>query len=212
MSLSGLIRSRCNLKIAGFVLALAELLMLPGCWVTSINPLYEDVTPKDSDIVFENILIGSWTFTDDKCTTILTITAKDEVYDLRSVQGKECNDPEEKSHRQARLVKLDTYHFLDISPMSGDVCDMCLALHWIFLTKFDKDTLALTPIEWEGLKKLLRAGVVDLKTLPEDPKPRIIEGPTTLTALTKDLKRFCRRFAADKTVFRPDSTIMFKRT
>jgi hypothetical protein len=209
---AGIIGSRRIITAAGVVLALAGLLILPGCWVMSIHPLYEDVSPRDPDIVFDKGLTGSWTLTDEKCTTVLTITAKDEVYDLQQAkQGEGCGDWQEKSHQEARLLKLESSYFLDISPIPDDVCDMCIAVHWIAAARFDKETFALTPIDSDRLNKLLQARTIDLKTVPEDPKPRIIERPVTLTASAKDLKSFCRRFAGDKTVFKADSTFTFKR-
>ncbi len=90
------------------------LLVLPGCEVMSIHPLYEEnVSPKDPDIVLDKDLAGSWSLTDGKCTTTLTVTAKEEIYDFRSVTGraKGCSDAGEEARMQARLVKLDSYLF-----------------------------------------------------------------------------------------------------
>ena len=83
MSLSGAIRSRPLSRIVGFIFILATLLTLPACWVESINPLYEQgfFTSKDPDVVFEPRLTGSWTAILDKCTILLTISAKDDIYD-----------------------------------------------------------------------------------------------------------------------------------
>jgi hypothetical protein len=126
-------------------------------------------------------------------------------------EGEGCSDPGKETRQQARLVKLDSYYFLDVSPREEDVCVTCLALHWISLARFDKDSLALAPIDSDGLNKLLQAGAVHLKILPEDPKLLIPERPMTLTALSKDLKDFCRKFAGNKKVFKPESTETFKR-
>lgn len=206
------VRSRLPLRIAGMLLALAGLLALSACSVVSINPLYEDVTPKDPDIVFENNLTGAWNATDGKCVTILTITFKEDIYDLQSAkQGKGCTDLDEKVRQHGRLVKLGNYYFLDISPRPEDVCVMCLAVHQLFLTSLTKDTLALTPIDSDGLKAALAAKTAALSTLPEDPRMLIPERPMTLTALSKDLKDFCRRFAGDKSIFKPESTDVLKR-
>jgi hypothetical protein len=212
MSCHSVIRSRAHFKGVGIVLVIAGLLVLPGCDVMSIHSLYEDVSPKDPDIVFDKDLTGSWSLTDGKCTTILTVAAKDEIYDYRAVEeGQGCSDPGKETRQQARLVKLDSYYFLDVSPREEDVCVTCLALHWISLARFDKDSLALTPIDSDGLNNLLQAGTVHLKILPEDPKLLIPERPMTLTALSKDLKNFCRKFAGNKKVFKPDSTETFTR-
>jgi hypothetical protein len=191
-------------KSAGITLILTALLVLPGCWVTSINGLYEDgfLSKKDPDVVFDQSLIGSWTVIDDKCTTLLTIAAKDDVYDLQSArQGEGCSD--DKIHLQARLVKLDAHFFLDLSPLDGDVCEMCLAKHDILLVRFDKTTLSFTPIDSDWLKKSLEAKMVTLATLAGD--------TDTITASSKDLKAFCREFAENREVFKPQSTDTFKR-
>ncbi|MGO9085225.1 MAG: hypothetical protein ACLP6G_22875 [Terriglobales bacterium] len=203
MSLSGLSGFRGIRRMIGIVLGLAGLLTLSGCWVYSVEPLYE-VNPStpDPDLAFDQTLIGSWSLTDNKCTTLLTIAAKDGAYDLQSAeQGEGCSG--DKSHRQARLVKLDTHYFLDVSPMDDEVCDMCLAKHNIFLAKFDNATLALTPIDSDWLKKSITARTVTLATLADD--------TDTITASSKELKAFCRKYADNKAVFKPDSTGTFKR-
>ena len=206
MSLAGVVDSRTILRGSGIALVLLALLVLPGCWVTSINGLYEQESPvnlhKDPDLVFDPSLIGSWSLTDDTCTTLLTIAAKDEVYDLQSAeQGEGCSA--EKSHRQARLVKLGNYYFLDVSPMEDDVCDMCVAKHSVLLTRFDKATLSLSPVDSDWLKRSLTAKTVSLATLAGD--------TDTITASSKDLKAFCRKFAENTEVFKPESTSTFKR-
>lgn len=212
MSCHSVIRSRAQLKGLGIGLVIVALLVLPGCDVMSIHPLYEDVSPKDPDIVLDKDLAGSWSLTDGKCTSTLTVTAKDEIYYFRAVEeGEGCSTPGKETRQQARLVKLDSYYFLDVSPREENVCVACLALHSISLARFDKDTLSLTPIDSDGLNELLRARTVHLKILPEDPKLLIPERPMTLTALPKDLKKFCRKFAGNKKVFKPDSAETFTR-
>ena len=174
--------------------------------MSSINPLYDEGTlnhpHNDSDVVLDQSLIGSWTATSGKCTTLLAIAPKDQGYDLQSMeQGEGCSD--EKTHRQARLVKLDSYYFLDVSPMDVDVCDMCLAKHSVLLAKFDKTTLSLTPIDSDWLKRSLSAKTVPLATVVGD--------TDTITASSKDLKSFFRKFAENKEAFKPESVAMFKR-
>jgi hypothetical protein len=200
MAFSNIVRSGCILKCAAITLLLAGLCALSGCWVTSINPLYEEWS-NDPDLVFDQSLIGSWIEVGDKCTAPLTITAKDGVYDLQSTgKGEGCGDSVSPSHYQARLVKLDAYYFLDSSPMAEDVCDMCIARHNIFLAKFDKTNLSITPIDSDWLKKAIASKTVTLETMPDN--------SDTLVASTKDLKAFCRKYAGDEEVFRPDSAIV----
>lgn len=200
MSFPDIVRSSAIRRYVATVLALAGLLVLPGCWVTSINPLYEeDISGKDPDVVFDQSLVGSWVEVGDKCPAPLTITAKDGVYDLQSAgKGEGCRDSLSPSHFQARLVKLDAHYFLDISPTAEDVCDMCIARHNILLVEFDKTALTITPIDSDWLKKAIAAKTVTLATMPDD--------SDTLIASTRDMKAFCRKYAGNKEVFRPDST------
>ena len=209
MSIRAAIRAGNALRLVGVAAMLAALLVLPACWVTSINPLYDEGNIADShndpDVVFDQSLIGTWTKVGDQCTTPLTITSKKEIYDLQSSEGKgeECAELDTPSHYQARLVKLDSHYFLDVFPLDDEVCGMCLAKHNIFLAKFDKATLSLTPIDSDWLKKSVEAKTVNLATLGED--------TDTITASSKDLKAFCRKYADDAAVFPPDSASTFKR-
>ncbi len=140
-----------------------------------------DHSHPDPDVVFDQTLIGSWTTTDDKCPTLLTISAKEQIYDLQlAEQGEGCS--QDKPHRQAQLVKPDTRYFLDVSPMDDAVCDMCVAKHNILLVKFDKATLTFTPIDSDWLKKSIEAKTVTLSTVAGD--------TDTITASSKDLKAF----------------------
>jgi len=184
-------------------LILALLCILPGCWVSSIHSLYEE--SKDQDVITDPNLAGTWTVTDDdQCTTTLTVTMQAAVYSLHTVEsGEACSNRGEVSNYQARLVKLDAHRFLDVSPLDKDVCDMCIAKHDILLIKIDADSLAFTPIDSDWLKDALAAKTVTLSTLPDD--------SDTLTASSGDLKEFCRKFAEDKAVFKPDSTVGFRR-
>jgi len=204
MSLSGVICSRGIPRIAGIVVALSGLLVLPGCWVESIHALYEEgLATKDSDVVFDQRLNGSWAATDKKCTTVLAISAKDDIYDLQMTeQGEGCSDTGKKSRQQARLVKLDNHYFLDVSPVPDDVCEMCLAKHTIYQLKFDKDSFSLTPIDSDWLKGAVEQNKVALATMPDD--------TDMLIAPSADLKKFCRKYADDPEVFKPMS-LVFKR-
>ncbi len=211
MSGLGLSASRLSSGIWGSFLALLALFLLQSCTVVSINSLYEDVTPEDADIVFEKGLIGSWFENDNKCVTTVTIASSEDTYDLQSVQGEGCSEPGEKVRQQARLVKLGESYFVDMFPRPEDVCDTCLALHQIFLTSFTDDMITLTPIDADRLRALLAAKKVKLSIVPEDPKTLFPERPLTLTAVSKDLKHFCRKFASDKSIFKSESAEVLKR-
>lgn len=198
---SRLVRSCFSAKMVGIAFLLVGLVALSGCWVTSINPLYDEGSLEnahnDPDEAFDQSLIGSWTEINGKCTTLLTITAENQVYDLQSTEkGEGCS--KEKTHVQAVLVRLGSHYFLDLSPVADDVCAMCLARNEVFLASFDKSTFSMTPIDSDWLKKSLEAKRVTLATLAGD--------TDTITASSKDLKAFCREFANDEEAFKPEST------
>lgn len=206
MSLSAVFCSRTFPRLAGLALILAALLVLSACWVASINPLYDEGTwdhaHKDPDVVNDESLIGSWILTDKKCTTVLVVALEKDAYDMQSTEeGEGCSD--DKSHRRGRLVKLGSYYFLDVEPLPADVCDMCAAKHDIYVAKFDKTTLSLTPMDSDWLKKAIETKKVKLATVAGD--------TDTITASTKDLKAFFRKFAENKEAFKPESTGTFTR-
>ncbi len=195
-------------KYAGIALALAGLLVLPGCWVQSIHGLYEEGMSKpDPDVVVDQRLAGSWSVAEpgigdqDNCKAVVTITSRDGVYDLKWPVQEGCSDAER--NYEARLVRLETYYFLDVVAPPDAVCDTCIAMHQIFRVDFASDGFSLIPVDSEWLNKSLAAKSLTLATVPDD--------SDTVTASTADLKTFCRRFAGDPAAFRPDSTLTFAR-
>ena len=101
-------------------------------------------------------------------------------------------------------MKLDNHYFFDISPINDDACDMCRAVHNIFLVQWGKTTLSLTPIDSDWLKKSIAAKTLNIATVSGD--------TDTITASSRDLKAFCRKFAYDARVFGPEMAEIFIRT
>ncbi len=188
------------------LLAASFLVMLSGCWVSSINGLdEEEFFRPDPDITFDESLTGTWQQTEENCTKILIVSGSNRTYDLELMaQGEKCSKAGDKAHYLARLVKLDNHFFLDVYPMPADVCEMCLPLHWIFLATFDKSTLTMTPIDSEWLKQASAQKTLTLIALPDT--------TDTITSSAKELKEFCRKYADNKEVFNPTSNLTFKRS
>lgn len=92
---------------------------------------------------------------------------------------------------------------MDLTARPEDVCEMCLRVHWIFLVRQEKDSFTLTTIDSDWLKEAEHKKAVTLATLPND--------TDTLTASPKELKEFCRKYAGDSAVFKPDPNFTFKR-
>ena len=97
MPLSALIRSPLSQE------SLKSFSSSQGCWFCrdvgfrrSIRCMTKGASSNphaDPDLVFDQSLIGSWSAANGKCTTLLTIASKDQVYDLRSTdQGEGCSE------------------------------------------------------------------------------------------------------------------------
>jgi hypothetical protein len=211
MSLSGVFFFRTFTRFSGTALIFAALLVLPGCWVMSINPLYEEhpFGHSDPDLTFDQTLVGSWWQPKEGC--LLKITAADEKYAVEYVtpnqkQGEGCAVDEGQTIRmEGRLVKLDAHRFLDVAPRSDDVCFSCLPMHQIYLVSLDKDSLALIPIDPDWLKQGVEQNKVAVATLPDD------NDHNSLAITTEDLKQFYRRYADDPAAFKPVPALAFKR-
>lgn len=195
-----------TIRMAGVLLVFAGLLVLPACWVKSINGLREGgVFGSDKDQTFDAGLLGTWETTVDKCSTALAITADGKGYHWKTTSsGEECEqDQGDTAYYDAELFKLGDHEFLDLTARPEDVCEMCVAVHWIFLAEIDKDSFSLTPIDSDWLKKAEERKVVTLATLRDD--------TDTVTASAAELKVFCRKYSDDKAVFKPPPNIGFKR-
>lgn len=207
MSASVVISSCPTFRTGAFILALAALLVLPACWVRSINGLDESgfaAIHADPDLSFDPALLGSWSGTSDDCSITLTITADEKRYKWEMIAvGERCDQDKPKVYYEAQLFKLGGHDFLDVTARSEDVCEACVAVHWIFLTQLEKDSFSLAAIDSDWLKKAVQQKAVVLTTLPGD--------SDTLTGSAKELKAFCRKYGSDKGVFKPVPDFTFKR-
>ena len=200
MLLSGAIRSRSAANIALLLLALINLLVLPGCWVNSINGLSEaKYLGSDKDQAFDPILSGAWTKTntdeEDDCAITLNVTAEDKEYHWKVTgKGRDCSGNKD-DYYEAELFKLGDHEFLDMTARATDVCSACIAVHWIFKVDAEKDSFTLSVIDSDWLDDAESNNVTDLGPARGD--------RDMLTASPKELKDFCRKYADDEDVFKP---------
>jgi len=202
MLLSGPPSFRSAVNIALILLALTGLLVLPGCWVDSINGLSEaKYLGSDKDQAFDPILLGAWTKTntdeEDDCTITVNVTAEGKEYHWKvTSKGRGCSGNKDTiDYYEAELFKLGDHEFLDMTARANDVCTACIAVHWIFKVDAEKDSLTLSVIDSDWLDEAENNNVTDL-------------GPARgnrdmLTASPNELKDFCRKYAADEDVFKP---------
>ena len=196
--------------ISRLFFVVAPLLVLSGCVLRSVEPLYEDglFAARDKDLVMDQSVIGSWFHTDNECSWTLTVSTPEKEgfgYELTLTANPDCksSDVDKRvAHYDGHVVKLDKKSFLDVSPRATEVCDQCLALHTFFLISEQEDQLVLTPIDGDWIKDAIGKGTVTLAHRNDG---------LTMTASSKDLKAFVRKYADDKAAFKPDPEFTFKK-
>jgi hypothetical protein len=197
MSIPTLVRSGIVARIVAISVVAVCLLLMSGCPEKFLNGL--DEGGNDPDVVFDARLLGVWSDAGQKCTSTETITAHEKVY---SWQHLDCESNKKTSY-EARLFKLDQHYFLDMTAAAGEVCDLCVGIHLIYLVQFEKDSVALAPFDYDWFKAAVEEKRVNLTTLPDD--------TGTITSSSKDLKAFCRKYADNKEAFKSDPDSIFKR-
>ena len=197
MSLASVVSPHAVSRIAVVAFVLACLVILTGCPVAFLSGLYEG--SNDPDVVYDARLEGTWPDVHEKCTSTVTITEHEKLY---SWQVVDC-ESNKKTAYEARLFKLDQHYFLDMTASSEEVCDLCVALHLIYLVKFENNSVALAPLDYDWFKAARQKKHVKLTTMPDD--------PSTVTASPKELKAFCRKYADNQEAFKPDPDSVLKR-
>ncbi len=197
MSISALVRSAVVARIVTIGCVFACLVVMSACPAQSLKGL--DEGSNDPDMVYDARLLGAWPAVRESCTSTLTITAHDKGYLL---QFLDCVDNKKTSY-EAQLFKLDQHYFLDLTTPSAEVCELCIAIHLIYLVQFEKDSFALAPLDFDWLKQAVQKKTINLATLPDD--------TSMIISPAKVLKAFCRKYADNKEAFKPDPNSVFKR-
>ena len=89
--------------------AMLALAVLPGCWTTSLQPLYENGDPH---LIYDSALVGKWQSEHDSPISISGNSSSGD-YTL------ETSDEEGRYVYNARLVQLGSYRFLDVVPLTS---------------------------------------------------------------------------------------------
>lgn len=200
---------RRRTQMLSVLFVLATLAAQTGCVLRSVEPLYEEAaSPVDRDLVLDQGLVGSWWYADKECSWTLAFAppAKgDFTYAATMTAAPGCKSsdvPKRVTRYEAHVVQLDNKRFLDVSPSADDVCNPCLALHTFFLISMRDRQLTLTPVDGEWLKDAIAKGTVTLAHLNDS---------LTMTASSRDLKAFVRKYADDPAAFKPLPDFVFQR-
>jgi hypothetical protein len=192
-------------RIAGIVLVLAGLLILPGCWTFSMEPLFDG--PTDPALTTDQTLVGAWGYVNDGCQWTLTIAISGRNYNLTMAPGAGCQSDEKTTRYQAYLVKLDEHRFLDLEPNEKEVCDLCLSAHTFALLTLENNNLVLTPLDGDWLLHAINDKKLALAHVGGDGE--YID--MTLTARPAELQAFLREHADDKEAFKVKDRLVFTR-
>ena len=187
-----------------FVFGLTLLIFLVnGCIVSSIHPLW-----TKENRIFEDKYLGKWEDPDcspeDSCGYITLKNVGDSAYILsQHFLDEDFLGAENKvfiDSALATLVHLGNHTFLDIFPLSEQaiwawgIYTPYIPVHSFLRVKLDKNNLVLEKLDADRLETLFKQKRIRLK--------HEIQGDhTILTAPTKDLVRFMKKYADDPQAF-----------
>lgn len=178
---------------------LAIILLLSGCGIFSIHPLYQK-----EDLIVMNELIGTWQNEEDEEFVIID-TLEDRKYEFIMVDGQDSIGFE------MGLLKLNDYYFIDLFPsddcsfFAGKDCEMWEIMFKNYVPvhtfiKFDliDNQIVLTEFDNERLIELFSQNRIRLahEMAGED------DDYVVITASTSDLQKFITRYSNDKDAFK----------
>ncbi len=164
-------------------------LLLAGCFVPSVNPLYED-----GDTYYDDTLEGTWIADDGNSSMVLARNSSGTCYVLTYTEAGD------RSKFDACLTHIGPASFLDIKP-GDEPCAQAAAGHlvpvhsfWRFETSMDTITLQTLDATWvEARASRKRLGLSSVKA----------GDIRALTASTKALRKFLQRYAESDEPFGP---------
>ena len=102
-------------------------------------------------------------------------------------------------------LKSVNHRFLDIEPNQKELCDLCLAAHAFALFSLENNSFTLTPLDGDWLTQAIKDKKVVLSHVGGEDEYIDL----TLTAKPPEMKDFLRKYADDKTVFKPNESLVF---
>ena len=171
-------RSLAVLRSSRLLAAVIGVVLLTGCWMQSLHPIYTDDT-----VVFEESLVGNWT--DDEGGSVHFDRYGAHAYHMtiRSDPGDRPIEPE------AHLTRIDDRLFLDgvLTDLDDDVEEVVgphvVPVHWIFRLELRGERLLLSEPSMHRIKTMLQES-------PELVGHTLVDGRLILTDETAALRRF----------------------
>ena len=174
-------------KIMLLTAILALALLVGGCVVTSIHPLY-----FEEDVVYDQTILGTW-----------SEKGESESWLFKKTEGNAYQlfifDEESSGEFEARLVRLGDYLFLDIFPKEKQSGNVLYNLHTVPMHSFmkvsiEEDVLHLAPLDKEWFDEMIKQKKITIKHEKRDDL-------CVLTASTKELQEFVLKYADNEDVF-----------
>lgn len=180
------------------VVILVTVVLLSGCGIFSLHPLY-----KNSDLMVKNELIGTWMSSDEDELTVIIDSVGNSKYEFILIDG------EDTVAFEMGLMKLKNQYFIDLYPLedcgfpAGGNCDMVellvrnyIPIHTFMKLDYTNGDLILTEFDNERLIDLFANNRIRL------PHEMINEDEyVVITASTDDLQKFISRYANDVEAF-----------
>jgi hypothetical protein len=178
-------------------------LILAGCFVPSVNPLY-----TEKDLVFDPTLLGTWGKPDEQDRSIFTRDGN------KAYMWQVC-EKDGTNMFQAHLVQLREQRFLDAVLVRtsakweglGRPAVVVRPAHIFFKIQLANSTLRLKALDYEWMDKLLKENpkVLAHERIKEPDNSE--EGRVLITASTAALQRFFRKHAQDPKAFTDGDTL-----
>lgn len=160
---------------------------LGGCWVQSLNPIFD----KESDIIFDQVLEGHWVASDGDASVTFSRDGEGKCYNVVYWQrggGKIGPEHDETTDLYACLGRLGKNTFLDVDAGDPKLTEALVAhlvdAHSIWRADFGPDTLSLRSLNNEWFKEQIKNNKLGLAYLREG------NDFIVLTASTADLRAF----------------------
>jgi hypothetical protein len=167
------------MKSSRLLAALVGALLLTGCWMQSLHPIYTDDT-----VVFEESLVGNWT--DDEGGGLRFERHGTQAYRLTFRPSDTEDRPIEL---EAHVTRINDRLFLDAvqTGIDDDVEELVgphvVPVHWIFLLELRGERLLLSEPSMHRIKTMLQES-------PELVGHTLVDGRLILTDETAALRRF----------------------
>lgn len=198
-----------RLKIVLLAGLLGAFAVLPACWVSSIQPLYDQ-----EHLVYDAALVGRWQPEPDDCILAIEGDVDHKTYTLHYVPPADnkkdvCKDNlaslpvdfELSGPFAGHLVQLGSARFLDVFPDAFSGSDLgWIPSHTIFKVSVDPKKLSLTPPNISWLCDSTHPNGTAVGQCGSD---RDGDTDFLFTATRPVLQEFLRKHASDGEVFSP---------